>query len=121
MKQSKQYLPISDKIHLFFLSFCLSLSLFSDLSLPLSQIWSPFCRQHKDEVSGDIFDMLLTFTDFMAFKEMFIDYRAVSRKLTMTQDKDFDVIYQSVPARFNHEEVCHDIYDPWSICFSNQY
>lgn len=37
-------------------------------------------RQHKDEVSGDILDMLLTFTDFMAFKEMFIDYRAVSKK-----------------------------------------
>lgn len=33
-------------------------------------------KQHKDEVSGDIFDMLLTFTDFMAFKEMFVDYRA---------------------------------------------
>ncbi|XP_028814317.1 ADP-ribosylation factor-like protein 2-binding protein [Denticeps clupeoides] len=33
-------------------------------------------QQHKEEVSGDIFDMLLTFTDFMAFKEMFIDYRA---------------------------------------------
>ncbi|XP_066541296.1 ADP-ribosylation factor-like protein 2-binding protein isoform X2 [Hoplias malabaricus] len=33
-------------------------------------------KQHKDEVSGDIFDMLLTFTDFMAFKEMFLDYRA---------------------------------------------
>ncbi|KAJ8003168.1 hypothetical protein DPEC_G00166590 [Dallia pectoralis] len=33
-------------------------------------------KQHKDEVSGDIFDMLLTFTDFMAFKEMFIDFRA---------------------------------------------
>ncbi|XP_055796290.1 ADP-ribosylation factor-like protein 2-binding protein [Salvelinus fontinalis] len=33
-------------------------------------------KQHKDEVSGDIFDMLLTFTDFMVFKEMFIDYRA---------------------------------------------
>ncbi|XP_069037266.1 ADP-ribosylation factor-like protein 2-binding protein isoform X2 [Lepisosteus oculatus] len=33
-------------------------------------------KQHKDEVSGDIFDMLLTFTDFLAFKEMFVDYRA---------------------------------------------
>ncbi|XP_060892759.1 ADP-ribosylation factor-like protein 2-binding protein isoform X1 [Labrus mixtus] len=32
--------------------------------------------QHKEEVPGDIFDMLLTFTDFMAFKEMFLDYRA---------------------------------------------
>lgn len=37
-----------------------------------------FCRHHKDEVAGDIFDMLLTFTDFLAFKEMFLDYRAVS-------------------------------------------
>ncbi|KAI5623969.1 ADP-ribosylation factor-like protein 2-binding protein, partial [Silurus asotus] len=33
-------------------------------------------KQHRDEVSGDIFDMLLTFTDFMAFKELFLDYRA---------------------------------------------
>ncbi|XP_041854187.1 ADP-ribosylation factor-like protein 2-binding protein isoform X2 [Melanotaenia boesemani] len=32
--------------------------------------------QHKDEVSGDIFDILLTFTDFMAFKDMFLEYRA---------------------------------------------
>ncbi|XP_008285350.1 ADP-ribosylation factor-like protein 2-binding protein isoform X2 [Stegastes partitus] len=32
--------------------------------------------QRKEEVTGDIFDMLLTFTDFMAFKEMFVDYRA---------------------------------------------
>nr|XP_020460127.1 ADP-ribosylation factor-like protein 2-binding protein [Monopterus albus] len=31
---------------------------------------------HKEEVSTDIFDMLLTFTDFMAFKEMFLEYRA---------------------------------------------
>ncbi|KAL8194708.1 UNVERIFIED_CONTAM: ADP-ribosylation factor-like protein 2-binding protein [Gekko kuhli] len=35
-------------------------------------------QQHKDEIAGDIFDMLLTFTDFLAFKEMFLDYRAVS-------------------------------------------
>ncbi|CAL8262474.1 unnamed protein product [Merluccius merluccius] len=32
--------------------------------------------QHKEEVPADIFDMLLSFTDFMAFKEMFLDYRA---------------------------------------------
>ncbi|XP_033997615.1 ADP-ribosylation factor-like protein 2-binding protein isoform X2 [Trematomus bernacchii] len=32
--------------------------------------------QHKEEVPGDIFDMLLTFTDFAAFKEMFLEYRA---------------------------------------------
>lgn len=33
-------------------------------------------QQHKDEIAGDIFDMLLTFIDFLAFKEMFLDYRA---------------------------------------------
>ncbi|KAF5895057.1 ADP-ribosylation factor-like protein 2-binding protein, partial [Clarias magur] len=33
-------------------------------------------QQHKEDVSGDVFDILLTFTDFMAFKEMFLDYRA---------------------------------------------
>ncbi|XP_068169244.1 ADP-ribosylation factor-like protein 2-binding protein [Antennarius striatus] len=32
--------------------------------------------QHKEEVPDDIFHMLLTFTDFMAFKEMFLEYRA---------------------------------------------
>ncbi|XP_035498345.2 ADP-ribosylation factor-like protein 2-binding protein isoform X2 [Scophthalmus maximus] len=32
--------------------------------------------QHKEEVAGDIFDMLLTFTDFLAFKDMFLEYRA---------------------------------------------
>ncbi|MGH0175758.1 UNVERIFIED_CONTAM: hypothetical protein FKN15_071386 [Acipenser sinensis] len=40
-------------------------------------------QQHKDEIAGDIFDMLLTFTDFLAFKEMFLDYRAVSKQFTL--------------------------------------
>ncbi|ELW71449.1 ADP-ribosylation factor-like protein 2-binding protein [Tupaia chinensis] len=33
-------------------------------------------KHRKDEVADDIFDMLLTFTDFLAFKEMFLDYKA---------------------------------------------
>lgn len=33
--------------------------------------------QHKDEVSGDIFNMLLSFTDFVAFKDLFLEYRAM--------------------------------------------
>uniref|UniRef100_G3TZ13 ADP-ribosylation factor-like protein 2-binding protein n=3 Tax=Elephantidae TaxID=9780 RepID=G3TZ13_LOXAF len=33
-------------------------------------------KHHKDEVTDDIFDMLLTFMDFLAFKEMFLDYKA---------------------------------------------
>ena len=32
-------------------------------------------QRHKDEVAGDLCDMLLTFTDFLAFIEMFLDYR----------------------------------------------
>ncbi|KAL9839716.1 LOW QUALITY PROTEIN: ADP-ribosylation factor-like protein 2-binding protein [Geothlypis trichas] len=41
-------------------------------------IWVAFTvsLQHKDEMPGDIFDLLLTFTDFLAFKEMFLEYRA---------------------------------------------
>ena len=31
-------------------------------------------QHHKDEVAGDIFDILLTFMDLLAFKEMFLDY-----------------------------------------------
>ncbi|NXL67956.1 AR2BP protein, partial [Chordeiles acutipennis] len=42
----------------------------------LSNSLTSLYRQHKDEMAGDIFDMLLTFTDFLAFKEMFLDYRA---------------------------------------------
>ena len=33
-------------------------------------------QQHKSEITDDIFDMFLTFTDFIAFKEMFLDYKA---------------------------------------------
>ncbi|XP_064610792.1 ADP-ribosylation factor-like protein 2-binding protein [Liolophura sinensis] len=38
-----------------------------------------FTRQlitRKNELEGEIFEILLTFTDFMAFKEMFLDYKA---------------------------------------------
>ncbi|XP_040489286.1 ADP-ribosylation factor-like protein 2-binding protein isoform X2 [Ursus maritimus] len=43
-------------------------------------------QHHKDEVAGDIFDMLLTFTDFLAFKEMFLDYRAEPASSCVTSD-----------------------------------
>lgn len=33
-------------------------------------------QQHKEDVTGDIFYMLPTFTNFLAFKEMFLDCRA---------------------------------------------
>ncbi|KOC66138.1 ADP-ribosylation factor-like protein 2-binding protein [Habropoda laboriosa] len=31
----------------------------------------------QNELEGEVFEVLSTFTDFMAFKEMFLDYRAV--------------------------------------------
>lgn len=33
---------------------------------------------NDEEVEGEIFEMLYTFTDFIRFKQMFLDYRAVS-------------------------------------------
>ncbi|XP_060565410.1 ADP-ribosylation factor-like protein 2-binding protein isoform X2 [Ruditapes philippinarum] len=32
--------------------------------------------ERKDELDGEIFEMLLTFSDFMTFKEMFLDFKA---------------------------------------------
>uniref|UniRef100_M4AEZ7 ADP-ribosylation factor-like protein 2-binding protein n=1 Tax=Xiphophorus maculatus TaxID=8083 RepID=M4AEZ7_XIPMA len=44
--------------------------------------------QHKEEVPDEMFDMLLTFIDFMAFKDMFVEYRAAKegRGLDPSQD-----------------------------------
>ena len=35
------------------------------------------CSERKNELEGEIFEMLLTFSDFMTFKEMFLDFKAV--------------------------------------------
>ena len=40
----------------------------------MSSFLSELSRQRK-ELEGEIFEMLLTFTDFEAFKEMMLDYR----------------------------------------------
>ncbi|XP_037539089.1 ADP-ribosylation factor-like protein 2-binding protein [Nematolebias whitei] len=42
---------------------------------------------NKEEVPDDIYDMLLTFTDFVAFKEMFLEFRAMKegRGLDLSQ------------------------------------
>lgn len=38
-----------------------------------------FCRMRQNELDGEIFEILSTFTDFLAFKSMFLDYKAVSQ------------------------------------------
>ena len=40
-----------------------------------------FCRAHRDELHGEVFEILLTFSDFLAFKEMVLDYKAVGNKI----------------------------------------
>ncbi|XP_055011238.1 ADP-ribosylation factor-like protein 2-binding protein isoform X2 [Boleophthalmus pectinirostris] len=47
--------------------------------------------QHKEEVPVDIFDMLLTFTDFMAFKEMFLEYKAEKEGRVLDPSQDLMV------------------------------
>ncbi|XP_029379353.1 ADP-ribosylation factor-like protein 2-binding protein isoform X2 [Echeneis naucrates] len=53
--------------------------------------------QHKEEVPGDIFDMLLTFTDFMAFKEMFLEYKAEKEGKGLDLSKEL-VVTSLIPA-----------------------
>ncbi|KAL4235422.1 ADP-ribosylation factor-like protein 2-binding protein [Mactra antiquata] len=38
--------------------------------------FSKLIMERKDELDGEIFEMLLTFSDFMSFKEMFLDFKA---------------------------------------------
>ena len=35
----------------------------------------------REELDGEVFEILLTFSDFLSFKEMFIDYKAVSERM----------------------------------------
>ena len=50
----------------------------SNLTIPLNYSLLLLHRSRKDEIGEEIFDMLLSFTDFLAFKQMFLDYKAVS-------------------------------------------
>lgn len=34
-------------------------------------------QERKDDLEGEVFEILFTFTDFLVFKEMFLDYKAV--------------------------------------------
>ncbi|XP_073461622.1 ADP-ribosylation factor-like protein 2-binding protein [Aquarana catesbeiana] len=54
-------------------------------------------QSHRQEMSGDIFDILLTFTDFLAFKEMFLDYKAEKegRGLDLSSDLVVTPLFKS--------------------------
>lgn len=43
-----------------------------------SNVYCSVYRNRHDQIGGDILDMLLSFTDFVAFKQMFLEYKSVS-------------------------------------------
>lgn len=62
------------------------------------------CRARKDELDGEVFDVLFTFSDFTAFKEMFLDYKAVSNSAHVTEK--FHVWLQT---NNNNKVKCHTL------------
>ena len=58
--------------------------------------FSTSLKEHRKEITDDIFDMFLTFTDFLAFKEMFIDYKAEKDGRYVDLMQDF-VIHSLIP------------------------
>lgn len=58
--------------------------------LPLRMFRTSFSvfRNRHDQIGGDILDMLLSFTDFMAFKEMFLEYKSVSILCSSLSEKN---------------------------------
>ncbi|GLH04638.1 Protein of unknown function [Gryllus bimaculatus] len=47
--------------------------------------------ERKDELDGEVFEILDTFSDFMAFKEMFLDYKAIKEGTVEDLSKDIVV------------------------------
>ena len=48
-------------------------------------------EERKLDLEGEVFDMLFTLTDFLAFKEMFLDY-----KITRTQSSSTGLPLQDI-------------------------
>ncbi|KAJ3655688.1 hypothetical protein Zmor_014809 [Zophobas morio] len=48
-------------------------------------------RKRQNELNGEIFEILSTFTDFMSFKEKFLDYKAMKEGRTADFSKDLFV------------------------------
>lgn len=51
-----------------------------------------FSREKKDSLDGEIFDMLYTLSDFVAFKEMFLDYKNFKEGRTIDLSSSISVI-----------------------------
>ncbi|OXU17303.1 hypothetical protein TSAR_012084 [Trichomalopsis sarcophagae] len=49
-------------------------------------------NERRSELEGEVFEVLLTFTDFLAFKELILDYRAVSTlEISVQEGKVIDL------------------------------
>ena len=42
-------------------------------------LFVPELESRKTELEGEVFEMLFTLTDFLAFKEMFVDYKVMKQ------------------------------------------
>lgn len=52
-------------------------------------------QQRKNELNGEVFEVLDTFSDFLAFKEMFLDYRAIKEGTVDDLSQDINVYSRS--------------------------
>jgi len=53
----------------------------------------------RAELDGEVFEMLFTLTDFLAFKEMFVDYKV------MKQSGAFENILQVINLEFHNDQI----------------
>ncbi|XP_066595885.1 ADP-ribosylation factor-like protein 2-binding protein [Prorops nasuta] len=51
-------------------------------------------KEKQEELDGEVFEILSTFTDFVAFKEMFLDFRAL--KEGKVQDLSYGISVTSI-------------------------
>lgn len=61
-------------------------------------------ENRQDQIGGDILDMLLSFTDFMAFKEMFLEYKS-TKEGTGMDFSDLLTITSTTTDREEHQEM----------------
>ncbi|XP_073987104.1 ADP-ribosylation factor-like protein 2-binding protein [Rhodnius prolixus] len=58
-------------------------------------------RKNQDHLDGEVFEMLYTLSDFSAFKEMILDYKAEKEGKIVDLTKDLSVISLSHPGKIN--------------------
>ena len=75
-------------------SFMKSLEYVSSRILLVRRIRFCVYRSRKDEIDLEIFDMLVSFTDFLTFKEMFVSYKKVSMVVLPIVNNSLEGEYQ---------------------------